>query len=147
MNIKRAIGIIILLGIVSIIFTAILSRLFETDLEITDPANIPLTMWLTAIISVNLLITIGAIWYFKSSKAVPGAKNGFLFGLIAAILGFIGDMVALVPHKNGFNILLRYYTQWKYWLAFILILIVCTLVGYAKAKKLNANSLNRPTAR
>jgi hypothetical protein len=147
MNLKRAIGIIILVCIAVLIVCIIGAKLFAVDLEITDPANIPLAMWYYAIISVGVLIAIGAIWYFKSPKIVPSAKNGFLFGLVAAILGFTGDIVALSPHKNGLSILLKYYTQPKYWMAFILILAVSALIGYVKAQKFSKNSFNQPTSR
>ena len=140
MNIKRAIGIIILLCVASLIFTAILSISFETDLEITDPENIPLTMWLTAIIFVGILITLGAVWYFKSPKIVPSIRNGFLFGLITVIMGLISDFLAFVPHKNGLDILQKYFTQPFFWTAFLVILVVSTLVGYIKSKRLKVNS-------
>jgi len=135
MDIKRAIGIIFLLIITALITTIILSKLFGVDLEIADPVNVPPAMWYAAIISVAILSGTGTIWFFKSPETVPNAKNGFLFGLLATTLGFIGDIVALVPHKNGLDILLKYYTQPKYWTAFILILMSCTLVGYVKSKK------------
>ena len=135
MNIKRAIGIIFLILIAVLITTIILSKLFGVDLETTDPANIPPAMWYAAIISVAILSGTGTIWFLKSPETVSNAKNGFLFGLLTTTLGFIGDIVALVPHKKGLDILLKYYTQPKYWAAFVLILIVCTLVGYVKSKK------------
>ena len=135
MNIKRAIGIIFLLCIATLIVTIILSRLFGVDLEITDPSNIPPVMWYVAIISVVILSVIGTIWFFKSPETVSNARNGFLFGLLAATLGFISDILLLIPHKNGLSILLNYYTQPKYWAAFISILLICTLVGYVKSKK------------
>lgn len=111
------------------------SKLFSVDLKITDPANIPLTMWYISIISAVALSAAGAMWFFKSSKTVPSAKNGFFFGLLLVIIGFIGDIVALVFYKDGAAILLKYYTQPKYWAAFILILFVCTLVGYTEVRK------------
>lgn len=135
MNIKRAIGIIFLLCIATLIATIILSKLFGVDLEITNPSGIPLAMWYVAIMSVVILSGTGTIWFFKSPETVSNAKNGFLFGLIAATVGFISDILLLIPHKNGLSILLNYYTQPKYWAAFVSILIVCTLVGYVKSKK------------
>ena len=117
MNIKRAIGIIFLLSVAS-----------------AGSSEIPGVMWYVAIASVAVLSGFGTIWFFKSPETVPNAKNGFLFGLMAAAIGFIGDILLLVPHKNGLNLLLGYYTQIKYWAAFVSILTVCTLVGYIKSK-------------
>ena len=135
MNIKRAIGIILLICIAVLIVCIIESKLFSVDLKITDPTNIPLAMWYISIISAVALSAAGAMWFFKPSKMVPSAKNGFFFGLLVVIIGFIGDIVALVFYKDGATILLKYYTQPKYWAAFILILFACTLAGYTEARK------------
>ncbi len=135
MNIKLATEIIFLLCITTLVVTIILSKLFRVELKNTDPSDIPPAMWYIAIISVVLLAAEGTAWYFESPETVPNAKNGFLFGLMAATVGFISDILLLIPHKNGSNILLGYYTKPWYWAAFILILIVCTLVGFIMAKR------------
>jgi len=142
MNIKRAIGIIFLVCIAASIACIIEAKLIGVDLETTDPSNIPLAMWYVAIISVVLLVAAGTAWFFNSPETVPNAKNGFLFGLLAIVIGFFGDIIALVPHKNGLGILLEYYSQPKYWAAFILILMTCALVGYVKSKKKRLNAKN-----
>ena len=140
MNIKRAVGIIFVLFITVHTTAVIGSKSLGIDLETQDPTIMPLAMWYIALISAFILSALGVTWFFRSHKTVPNAKNGFLFGLAASIFGFIGDIILLASRKDGLDILLKYYTQPWYWMAFVLILVACTLVGYTRAKKMKANS-------
>lgn len=140
MNIKRAAGIIFVLFIAVHTSSVIGSKLLGINLETADPTIMPPAMWYIALISVSIVSVLGAMWFFRFHKTVPNTKNGFLFGLAASISGFIGDIILLAPRKDGLDILLKYYTQPWYWMAFVLILVACTLVGYTRAKKIKANS-------
>lgn len=140
MNIKRAIGIIFLVLIAGLIVEIIESKLFGVDLKEIDPASIPLAMWYISIIATVVESAVGAIWFFKSSETVPSTKNGFFFGLLFVIIGFIGIIVLLIFYQDGATILLKYYAQPKFWAMFILSLAACTSVGYIKAKKIKVGS-------
>lgn len=140
MEIKRGLGIILLLVVVMWLITVIISRLFGVNLENTDPANLPQAVWYISIISAGLLSAIGAMWYFKSPKIVSNTKNGFLLGLAMNIFGLVGDFLLLVPHQGGLDIFKKYLAQPMFWLAFVSILIACTLVGYTRAKKIKVDS-------
>ena len=135
MNLKRVIGISTLVFLSVLIASIIGAKLVGVDLEVADPANLPLAMWLVGILSSAALCAGGTLWLFKLGEIVPSARNGFLCGLVAGALGFVLDWVALIPHRNGLNILLKYFTRPEYWTAFILIPIACALVGYLSAKK------------
>lgn len=130
MKIGRAIGIGIVLFVVSLIINAISSKIIGVDLNKDYPASFPLSLWLASIISVVILSILGSLWYFKSPKIVPDAKNGFLQGLVIIILGFILDGVAIVPRSNGRKIMTGYYKEPLYWTALIVILVICTFMGY-----------------
>jgi len=139
MEIKRGLGIILLLFFVMWLVTVVLSRLFGVNFENTDPANLPQAVWYISIISAGLLSAIGAMWYFKSPKIVSNTKNGFLFGLAINIFGLVGDFLLFAPHQGGLDVFKKYFVQPMFWFALIFILIACTLVGYTRAKKIKAS--------
>lgn len=137
MNNKRAMGVIFVLIIAVHTTSIIISRLLGVNLETIDPANMPSAIWCLALLSVFILSTLGAIWFFQSPLTTPNAKNGFVFGLAACIFGFLTDIFLLVRLRDGLNIILKYFAQSEYWMAFILILVACTFVGYVNAKNRN----------
>jgi len=122
-----------------LLISVLSSKCFGIDLEITDPADLPLALWLAGIIPMVLMVIIIIFEIFKTSKIIPNAKNGFLLGLAAVAIGLFFDFLAFVPHPNGINILIKYFHQSEYWSAFVLILVACTLVGYIKDKKIRPN--------
>jgi len=134
-NIKRAIGIFFVLFVVVHGICIIWSRSIGIDLKNADPTNMPQSMWNVAHAAAFIFSILGTIWYFRSPKIIPCTKNGFLFGLTIVVFGFSISSMLLLPHKNGSTILLNYFTQLNYWLAYILILIACTIVGHIKSKK------------
>lgn len=135
MKTLRIIGVLIFVFVGSWFCIVVETRLLNIDLKINDPTTLPLAMWLMAIISTLVFVVIGTLWLFKVTHIIPSAKNGFFFGLFAVILGLFLDVVLLIPYKNGPSFLHKYYAQPIYWTAFVLILLVCTAVGYIKAKK------------
>lgn len=132
MFIKRAIGISILLFVASLVLNVIWEKVFNLKLKSTNPYDIPTEMWFVAIVSVVVLSGLGAMWFFKSPEIVANAKNGFLVGFIASLIGFILDIVVIVPLKNGLRMLSGYFLHWQYWIAFVLIIILSTIIGYIK---------------
>jgi hypothetical protein len=130
----RAIGICLLVFAASLVICGIGSKALGIDLETADPARIPVAMWYIGILSAAALSGAGTWWLFKSTKTAFGLMNGFLFGLLAVVLGIALDGLALIPHQNGLNILLRYFAQPQYWMAFVSILATCTFVGYVGKK-------------
>lgn len=131
-NIKRTLGIVLTGCIAILIVTIIGGKLTGVDLENVYPADIPYTMWSFCIISVAIISAFVTMWYLNSPKLIPSINNGFIFGMLFVIVGFIGDIIALVPHKNGLDILLSYYAQPIYWATLVLVIIICSLVGYFK---------------
>ena len=135
MNIKRAISITIIISFVVYLISVIGSKLLGIDLETANAANMPTAMWYVALISVSIISTLGAIWYFRSSKIVPNIKNGLLLGLIFSIFGFIVSIILLLIQENGGDIILSYFAQVEFWMAFILIITTSSLVGYIRSKE------------
>jgi len=136
MKILRIIGILVFVFVGSWFCIVIETKLLNLDLKINDPTTLPLAMWSMAIISTLVFVAIGTSWLFTATRIIPSAKNGFFFGLFAVILGLFLDIALLIPYKNGPSFLLKYYHQTIYWAAFVLVLLVCTAVGYIKARKI-----------
>jgi hypothetical protein len=128
-NIKRALGIIIVASIASLFVTIIGGKIFGVDLEIVYPINIPTNMWAFSIGGVIVISLLASSWYLYKQKFTSTAIAGYIFGILFVVIGFLGDIIALVPHNNGFDILLGYYAQPIYWLTLIMIIISCTLIG------------------
>ena len=76
--------------------------------------------------------------YFKDKKIKRNAKEGFYFGLVLIIIGFILDgilfTVGAIAGGTQFDVL-AYYTSPFFWAALVLVVITTTIVGAVKGKK------------
>ncbi len=135
----KSIGVILLVLAGSLVACIIGAKLFHVDLETADPAALPFGMWVIGIVATLALVVVATILIFNLTKIKPGAKNGFLLGLAAAAIGFVFDFLAFLPHPNGIQVLSKYFRLPQYWLAFILIIISCTIAGYLKNGKTKNN--------
>jgi hypothetical protein len=134
MKIKRAVGIAFLVCLAVLLVLIIESKAFGVDLKATDPTSIPLVMWLLSILAAVVLSSAGAAWFLQSPGTFSYTKSGFQFGLSLAFLGFLGDIVAFIPYKDGLELFVKYFSHLRFWSAFILIIVACTLMGYVKNK-------------
>jgi len=133
MNLKRAIVSAILICVVVELVQIISSRAFSADLKVTDPSNIPAAMLITVLIALVVAVIAGTWWYLQSPGVVSSLKSGLYFGLLLAVLGFVGDVFAFVPYTGGLDLFQKYFTHFWFWSAFILIIVVCGLTGFIKA--------------
>lgn len=86
-------------------------------------------MWVITIPIVLIL----AKWYFKLDA--PTTKKGFMLGIIALIVGAILDVLIIgisaprfgMTFSEMYNI---FYTDWKFYVAVIEILALCTFAGF-----------------
>ena len=139
----RAIGIILTGCFSSLLSTIVFGKMLSVNLEKVYPSDIPFLMWFLCIASVFIIVALASFWYFSSPKTKPNTKNGMLFGLAIAGTGFFGDVIALVVHENGFDILMAYYVQPVYWATFAVIIAICAGVGYIMSKRPIDNLLFR----
>lgn len=133
-KVLTTLGIISVACAATLLSTIIGGKILGVDLEVVYPADIPITMWLFCIISVLAIMSLATIWYIKSLKLKPTLKNGFYFGALIVPFGFVGDIILLVPHTNGVDILISYYEQPAYWITLGLIVGVCALIGHLMPK-------------
>ncbi len=135
MDLKRATMAGVFIAIGSLIVCGVTARILGLDLKSADPRSLPAAMWICALASTVILVGAGSCWYFKSPRISPSARSGAALGSLYTIAGVAFDAIALAPHKDGFNILLRYFAKPQYWTAFVLILATCTLVGHFIGRK------------
>ena len=139
MNYKRAIGI----GILVYLVTMILGMIVCSILGITpDPSMmepIPPAMWLTSAVLAIFLSIAGAFWYFRGKGLQANTKQGARFGLALVLTGFVLDLLFFLSlsfqNYSPVAAIKNYYGQPPFWLTLILILIGATGVGHYLASK------------
>lgn len=102
---------------------------YEVNLNDMSPKELPHTMWAIVMISAIVLYVLAEILFLNVMNLDFNVVNGLLFGLGAAIIGLILDFLVLAPHKDGLEIISQYRRHPLYLLTYILIIIICTLVG------------------
>jgi len=127
-------GLIILTLGISLLISVLSSKCFGIDLEVTNPADLPIALWFAGIVPTVLMVGVICLEIFKTSKIIPNVKNGFVLGLGAVVIGLFFDFLAFAFHPNGVNMLFKYFHQPEYWTALVLILLTCIGVGYVKDK-------------
>ncbi len=142
MNYLRALKAIIIAILTMIIIIVILSKIFSIELEFVDTSKIPTSLWAFAIFSASMISGISSLWYFNDSKTKPTLLKGLKFGLFASFLGFISDILLLIPYKGGLNNFLKFTLRYEFWLAFLLIIGISGFIGYLRGKFTLKKSLN-----
>jgi hypothetical protein len=131
MDLKRAIWMSVLLYISSAIIGILLAGFLNIDVENTN--EIPISLWYWGISATILLLIIFTKWYFKNSKINRNAKEGFLFGAAAIIIGTVIDAIIVVPYivinQNSTEVL-AYYLSPLFWITLLVILAVSSAVGW-----------------
>ncbi len=122
MDLKRAIILGALVYILSLVVAGVLGVL-------AGPALFPAVAVAVTIVILVLL----TLQYFKKVK--PNAKEGFLFGLVAGIVGIVIDtiiMAAIAP--NPFQNLVNP----VFYGAVLMVIIIAVIVGAIKGRKIKA---------
>jgi len=136
MNVKRAIGVGLLTYLVSFILGIIV--MFAMGVDPSQGSEIPKSAFIVNIIITLILAGLFTLFYFKDKKIKRNAKEGFLFGIVLIIMGFILDVIIFtltsIMTSTQINIL-EYYSNPIFWLALILFVLTTTIVGAIKEKK------------
>ena len=136
MILKRAIWIAAVNYALSFIIGLIPMALIGADPS--QMSDLPVGFFVIGIaISVILAICFTSV-YFKDKHTKPSAKEGFYFGLVLMIVGFILDFIIFLilslTSSSGTDVF-SYYSSPMFWLAALLVLATATLVGSIKGKK------------
>ncbi len=133
MNYKRALGIGVAFYAVSFVVGLVITALSGYSPE--NP-QIPATLWVAGIISSAVLAVFMTHWYF--TKETPTAKKGIYLGLIFVALGFVFDMLFLIPvivFSEYAGDFFSYYLEPFFWITVIVILGAVYLSAVALSKK------------
>lgn len=114
----------------SLIICSIYAKKLGIDLKEISPKEIPLPMWLIAMVSTVILCALGTVLLMNSMQIEYNAVNGLFFGLGAIVIGLIFDFLVLAPHKNGLIILSEYLRHPLYWTTYLCVVITCVLIGF-----------------
>lgn len=136
MNIKRAIGVGLLTYLTSFILGTII--MFAMGIDPSQTSEIPQSAYIINIIVTIILAGLFTLFYFRNKKIKRNAKEGFMFGIVLVIIGFILDIIilAIVSTMTTTQIdLLEYYSNPLFWLALILFVLTTTIVGAMKEKR------------
>ncbi|MBI2451863.1 hypothetical protein HYV50_02160 [Candidatus Pacearchaeota archaeon] len=136
MNLKRAVWVGIVTYILSLIIGIVVISLLGFDF--TQSAEIPNSIFLINIIITIIVVALFTLFYLKDKKINQNAKEGFFFGLVLIILGFIFDVIIFSISAAATNTqknIIEYYSNPLFWLALILFLATTTIVGAIKGKR------------
>lgn len=137
MNYKRAIGIGILVYLVTMVVGIIVCSILGIQPDITKP--IPMEMWITsAVLAVGLSIG-GARWYFMGKNTKPSLKAGVQFGAMMIVVGFVLDLLFFLSLSfeghDPVAVMMMYYSQPPFWVTLVLILAGCGAKGWWLEKR------------
>jgi hypothetical protein len=113
--------------IIGILFAVVLGAGTEID-------SVPTSVWLAGAAASVLLMWGFTLWYFRDRRIVGSPREGFLFGVTAVIVGVLFDLLLFIPVmiSGGAGMLLSYWSDWRFLLTVLLVLLTPTLVGALK---------------
>ncbi|MEK6844064.1 MAG: hypothetical protein AABX83_01415 [Nanoarchaeota archaeon] len=134
MNIKRAIWVGVVTYILSFIVGMVSAILIGFDI---NQAEMPTSFYVIGIIISIVLAGLFTLVYFRDKKIKASAKEGFYFGLVLIIIGFIMDIIIFsIGAAAGSEMdILAYYSNSMFWIALVLFVATTTIVGAIKRKK------------
>lgn len=131
MNLKRAIGISIVIYVASMLFGMVACSILGIQPDMTKP--IPLEMWVISSVSSVVFAALGAVWYFRGKNLKPSLREGFRFGVSVIVVGFILDFLfflsLMFENYDPFAAMGMYYQQLPFWITIALVVVVSGLVG------------------
>jgi hypothetical protein len=128
MNIKRAIGIGVVMYLVSMAVGLAVAGLLKV--MATDVRQAPALLWGIGIFLGVVLAASRARWYFRSATTLARAGNGFFYGLVTVLLGFALDLTTVVASSRSLtNFIGDYYGQPQFWLTVLSVLATTTSTG------------------
>ena len=129
-DIKKAVGIAVVLYVVTFIVGVILTLVTKETLQAQQDAQT--TYWLITIIVTVLLTGLANLWYFNGKNITRNVAEGLKLGVIFVISGFVLDMFSLIPAlistKNTQG-LFEYYKSPAFYLIALLVVGTTVFVG------------------
>lgn len=137
LNAKRAVIASFLIYLSSFIAGLLIATV--AGINPSESTDVPPLMWYAGALTAVLATAIGSLWYFQSPKLQPSLKHGLQFGLVAVILGFVMDIVLILPTAGvggePLALLIDYYSQPLFWVTLVLVIAAASGVGYWLERK------------
>jgi len=138
MDFKRALWVGIVTYIVSFLIGmgVILAMGFQPS-QITEIPSIVLYINIAITIVLAVVFT---LLYFRGKGIAPGVKEGFFFGIVLVIIGFILDAIIFSASSQITGTqqnIIMYYSNPIFWTALLLFLATAAIVGAVKGRVLN----------
>lgn len=128
MNIKRAIGIGLVIYLVNFAIGLAVAGVFKATGA--DTRNAPALLWGVGIFLGVVLAAFGARWYFRSATTLAHAGSGFFYGLITVLIGFTLDLTTVAASSRSLtNFMTGYYGRPQFWLIVLFVLATTTVTG------------------
>ena len=134
MDVKRALWMGFLVYIISFIIGTIVGILMGVDFS--TAASVPDSVWAVNIVLAIIIVGTFGVWYFK--KVTPSWKQGALLGIMFVLVGFIIDLLLVIPwimFSDSPADIVSYYTNPLFWLTLLLIVLTTAVVGWFKGRK------------
>lgn len=134
-NPRRAIGVAFALYIAT--FIAGLIAGFVSGQDMTSMSTIPDYFWYVGMGISVVLISLFTLWYFRDARIQPSAKSGAYFGLTTVGFSFALDLIIFsFGNAQGAGVdLSAYYSDPRFFVTVILVVLTATLVGVFKSHK------------
>lgn len=142
MNLKRAIGISVLMYLATFAFGLLIGVVLNT--AAIDVEKNPAVWWIAGILFAIIFSILGALWYFRSPTTLAESRNGLFFGLIAVFTGFSFDILTVLLTGNSVPAFVSdYYGKPLFWVTVVCVLGVTTFTGKVLQLKHQAESNSR----
>lgn len=116
--------------LVSFVIGIINARIMGVDLS--QASEVPTPVWIVGVLAQVVLMALFALWYFATPKVVASAKEGLWFGLTCVIVGFIVEILIIIPSilfSHAPVDIGSYYGNPFFWLSLVVTILVPMLVG------------------
>jgi hypothetical protein len=130
LHISRACGFSLILYIATFVVFAILSVIFGVSTA-SAPDDISMLQRVIYWIVLVPLIVVVAKWYFR--KFQPSFKRGVVLGMFTLVAFVILDAIILLasmPGGEGWSMLKTMYSEWKFYIAFVITLATTAYAGF-----------------
>ena len=138
MNLKRALGIGLVLYIVTFLIGVIL-----TIIARTIQLQSQIAYWIITIVVTVLPTSLASLWYFKGKNAQRNSKEGLKLGVMFVIIGLILDLMFFIPilfKSGGAAVIIGYYKEPSFYFTMLLVIVTSIFIGSRNEKEKRENS-------
>ena len=106
--------------------------------NLSQQSEVPTPVWIVSILAQIVIMALFALWYFASPKVMVSAKEGLRFGLACVIVGFIVDVLVIIPSilfSQAPADIGAYYGNPFFWVSLAVTLAMPALIGLLRSSR------------